>query len=119
MTSRAKLIVVFAAGFIIGALFAATAVSWKWLRDFEHFQAMGLSGQAFTATEIYAGRSEELADRILDALPGDLAAMDRQHPDTISIRQVVGFVGSTYRESGETMPDDVREILDRWATTAN
>lgn len=119
MTSRSKLGIVFATGFVLGSLFAASIVSWKWNRDFGNWHATGVGGQAFTAREIYAGRSEELAKRILDSLPGYLADMDRLGPDTVSIRSVVGLVGSAYSESGEPMPDDVTEILGRWETESH
>ncbi len=100
MTNRAKFIAIFATGFIVGTVFAATAVSWKWNRDFDDWSAMGLADQANVAREIYAGRSEELAARILNALRGYVVDMDRNfkltHPATTGeCLNVMPFAGTS------------------------
>ena len=69
--------------------------------------------------EIYAGRSEELAERILAELPIFLADMDRNHSVTVFAPGVRSWFEAAYQESGETMPDETREILDRWSASSN
>jgi hypothetical protein len=119
MTNKANLIVIFTTGCVAGTVFAATAVSWKWNRDFDDWSAMGLADQANVAREIHAGRSEELAARILNALPGYVVDMNRNFRDTNSTATALRLVGAAYRESGEPMPDEVREILKRRSIPSN
>ena len=109
----------FVAGFVAGAVVASVIVSWKWNRDYEYLQTVQLAGQAHVATEIYAGRSEELAESILGELPGYLDDVDRHHLGPPSTPLVANWVQRAYEESGQAMPTSAREILDRWSSARN
>lgn len=119
MTHRAKLILAFAAGVVFGAACAASAVSWKWNRDFDNWSTMQVANQAFVAREIYAGRSEELAERILNDLPGYVADIGSVYSETVSTPMAVRWIEDAYRQSGEPIPDEAREVLDRLSSASN
>jgi hypothetical protein len=97
---------VFMLGFLAGAVFSAAIVSWKWNRDFEDLRNVQIAGQAHVAAEIYASRSEELAESILRDLPGY----------SLTSR---GRVERAYDESGRDMPERAKEILSRWPRNRN
>lgn len=114
MRSRTKTAAAFMAGLVVGSLLAATAVSFRWGREYGRWHALQVADQANVATEIYAGRSEELAGRILESLPQYVEDMDQAYRAPESADMVSRLVAAAYRESGEPMPAAVRRILERW-----
>ncbi|MCP4546591.1 MAG: hypothetical protein GY835_09025 [bacterium] len=106
-----KLLVTFGAGAVLGAVASGLLVGSHWEGQFADSYALGVADQANVAREIYAGRSSQLAARIVDSLPQYVLALDREFNDAKWTQTALFMVQDVYRESGNEVPGEIRQIL--------
>ncbi len=106
-----KLLVTFGAGAVLGAVTSGLLVGYHWEGQLADSYALGVADQANVAREIYAGRSSQLAARIVASLPQYVLALDREFNDAKWTQTALFMVQDVYRESGNEVPGEIRQIL--------
>lgn len=103
----------FCAGLLVGAVAAATFVSWHWNRNFERDYALDVRGQAFTAMMIRQGRGSELATQIETSLPAYVRALDARSAASQPAISSLWCVADFYDRTAAEPPADVQAVLAR------
>jgi len=106
-----RFLLTFFAGSVIGAVVALAAAGRHWNRTFEDMSVSGLAGQAYVAREIYAGRSNVVADLIRQSLPESVAAIEREFRSGQGRAWAYWLVSDVYQVSGAPVPGELRAIL--------
>jgi hypothetical protein len=101
----------FSAGLVIGAVAGGGLVGWHWNRNFRNWYVMGMADQANVAREIYAGRSQELADRIRRTLPTYVRAVESEFRNGEGRDGAYWIVSDVYKVSGAEVPAELKPIL--------
>lgn len=112
MRQRTKLVLVFIAGLVLGAVAAGALVGRHWMRSFADWYALGVAEQAGIAIEIHRGREAELAERVTAALPGYVVALDGELAGSPLAEQALWMVEEAYELSGTPVPPAIEGILD-------
>lgn len=103
---------VFFGGLVVGITVAWTFVAWQmWNRNLANWYVMGLAGQAYTAREIYVGRSKQRADRIRGTLPTYVRTVEREFRGAEGRDGTYWMVSDVYKASGAEVPTELKPIL--------
>jgi hypothetical protein len=106
-----KFLLSFAAGAAVGGL-ASGLLALRYCESrLADSYALGVADQANVAREIYAGRSSQLAARIVDAMPQYVLALDREFSDAHWTQPALWLVQDVYKESGIEVPSEIRHVL--------
>lgn len=108
---KALLLLAFSTGLVVGGLTSGFFAFWHWNRDFQDWYVTGVADQANVAREIYAGRSEQLADRIRESLPQYVLAIHREFRTPESSYAALRLVRDVYHGSSTEIPAEIAHIL--------
>jgi hypothetical protein len=111
MKQASRYLLTFCLGVIVGGVVATVLVAKRWRDDFANSYVAGVAGEAFTAREIYRGHGEQTADRIRQALPSLVTAIETEFPHVQGRESTYWLVRDVYESKGVPLPADISGVL--------
>jgi hypothetical protein len=112
MKTGLKMTIFFLAGCLIGAVVGSGFIAWQYYKVFKWQYSTQVLDQANVAREIYAGKSKELADRIVQSLPQYVIAVNKMYGRDKKKLPILWLVKRVYKENSISIPDEISAILD-------
>jgi hypothetical protein len=111
MKAKTKVAVTFVCGFLAGAIIVGGLVVWRYAIMFRQFYLTQVAGQVYTAREIYAGRSKQLGEHIVQSLPQYVLAVDQLFGKSKKRLGILWQTQQFYEENSITIPENIAGIL--------
>jgi hypothetical protein len=112
MKVRTRLAVTFVCGFLAGAIVVGGLVVWRYTIMFRQFYLAQVAGQVYTVREIYAGRSQQLGEQIMQSLPHYVLAVDQLFGKSEKRLGILWQTQRFYEENSIPVPENIAGILE-------
>ncbi|MHC4156392.1 MAG: hypothetical protein ACYST6_15930 [Planctomycetota bacterium] len=111
MKAKTKVAVTFVCGFLAGAVVVGGLVVWRYTIMFRQFYLTQVAGQVYTVREIYAGRSKQLGEQIVQSLPQYVLAVDQLFGKREERLGIMWQTQRFYEENSIPVPENIAGIM--------
>lgn len=112
MKAKTKFAVTFGCGFLAGAIVVGGLVVWRYTIMFRQFHLTQVAGQVYSVREIYAGRSKQLGEQIVQSLPQYVLAVDQLFGKNQKRLGILWQTQRFYEENSIPVPENIAGILE-------
>ena len=112
MKTGLKMTIFFLVGCLIGTVVGGGFIAWQYYKVFRWQYSTQVLDQANIVRQIYAGRSKELADRIVQSLPQYVITVNEMYGRDKKKLPILWLVKRVYKENSIPVPDAISAILD-------
>ena len=111
MRPLSRSLIAFLAGLVVGVVTAGIVVGLHWKRFLQDWEVGAILNEAYVAREIYAGRSNQLADRTRASLPSYVEMIEQEFPKAQGKDATYWMVSDVYQVTGMAVPTSLKPIL--------